>query len=1749
MNKSPEQDNKLSYSSIKEVHMKQASRLSKSISTFVAAAVLWQPLLVTPVMAQPALNPGLLSLFDKPYLSGEEVPPMVMLAVTKDQQLFKKAYDDFSDVDGDGVLDTNYKHTIDYYGYFDPYKCYTYSAGNSRYQPAYVNNDKYCAPSSGQWSGNFLNWASMTRMDALRKVMFGGLRTPNRTTDGGTLADGDTATGTVLERAFLPHDAHSFTKYYAEADLPRLTPFNVNRTLITNAQLMAPSPNAPELRINTLPRVYRVSATANLYNSLIVEAKATTGSYVRGSVANVNTAGGFTTFTLNNITCINTFDVADPKALGCKDATGATGSLQPAANWTIDALNTKGITICNTTDGTGSGNERYSETNPNLPRMKVVQGNHSLWNAMERWQCTWAEKHGAYNGNTFSQSGVPAAGNSPGYSSSLGPNGAVAGDYFVRVQACVNGLFGTERCTRYPNGTYKPTGLLQKYGELGKIYFGLVTGSYKKNLSGGVLRKNIGGLSDEINTSVDGTFKILPNAGVGASPSPGEPIAYQNEGGSIINTLSKMRIVGYDYNDGAYISSDNCSYQRELNTNGECKSWGNPLSEIYFEALRYFSGQTAATPEYVTDDSSIIAGLATAKWPTNSNALLSSRNYCAPLNMLVINGAVTTSENDNDLASKPLNFMAGNPTNAVDATNNVGTLWDLTGNQYFYGNTRSGVGGAAANNCSAKTLGGLGQVLGVCPEGPTTNGSYLIAGLAHHAHTNRIRQDISVARPDSSFKKPPFYLNTYGVSLSAGMPRLPLKFAGEAEPRGYIIPSYILDKGAVKMGGALVDMRITRSYSDATFASGEAMVVFEDSEAGGDYDMDVWGILRYEMDKTANTLTITTDVVYQATGNPQGFGYVVSGTNADGRHFHSGIIGFNYNDPTPGMNVRYADGSVVPNNGGCNGCNFNDAPTTATYTLASGGGNNLLPSGNSNRNLEDPLYYASLFGGFDDANADKKPNKVALTSPLTTSEYDKRNNSTGVDVPDGIPDNYFRVDNPLGLETGLERAFQDISQQSSLSALGVQSTRVTNGTKLFQSSFNSGDWSGSLSAFALKLDGTVGATLWEASGKNLSSALINPNSRSIVTVNDATKAKVAFRWADLSSAQRSALSITQSGSNDGRGEERLGYLRGESTNEGLGALQFRQRLNTKLGDIVASSPVFVGSPASGFSGTDYLSFYNARKNRQGMVYVGANDGMVHGFNADNGNELFAYIPSMVIPNLSRLTAQDYSHRFYVDGLMTQQDARLNGQWGTYVAGALGKGGQGVYLLDVTDPNRFSSEATAKDVVKWEFTHKDDNDMGYVYTEPVIRQMENNKWAMIFSAGYNATENDGRVNTTGTAGRGAIFIVYLDGPGADGVWEEGVDYVKLLSGEGSATNPNGFGGVATIDNGADGKVNYLYSGDLFGNIWRFNVSGASSAWSNSSQRFKLFTATSASGQRQSITAAPQVISGPANQGVVVTFGTGRLLERTDVDPGAYIQNSMYGLWDKPTALDGSILRSTLISKNDLMLQRMIATEDNSAVSATTAALKFSLLSAYVPNYSTANRTNTIFGTTNPDATAPTATTPPQLGWMFEQPAIAGERTVYQPQIAGSLGVYVNIIPSADTCGGGGSEAQYILDLYTGGRNPFGGFDRDSNGKFQSNAAGGKDQSTFGLTTPNNKKYNSSRRESTGGFGQLTIITSGGNGGGAGGGGGGGGGGDTGSSSSCSQNRAIKSMTDKSISNDGIGSRCVGRQAWREVLLAR
>jgi len=137
-----------------------------------------------------------------------------MLVLERDHRLYYEAYNDASDLDEDGMLDVGYKHSIDYFGYFDSYKCYTYTTtGTPRFVPSRVTANKYCG-GSGEWSGNFLNWLSMSRMDVLRKVLYGGTRST------------DSSSETVLEGVYIPQDAHSWGKEYAGADTRNLTPMD-----------------------------------------------------------------------------------------------------------------------------------------------------------------------------------------------------------------------------------------------------------------------------------------------------------------------------------------------------------------------------------------------------------------------------------------------------------------------------------------------------------------------------------------------------------------------------------------------------------------------------------------------------------------------------------------------------------------------------------------------------------------------------------------------------------------------------------------------------------------------------------------------------------------------------------------------------------------------------------------------------------------------------------------------------------------------------------------------------------------------------------------------------------------------------------------------------------------------------------------------------------------------------------------------------------------------------------------------------------------------------------------------------------------------------------------------------------------------------------------------------------------------------------------------------------------------------------
>ena len=354
------------------------------------------------------------------------------------------------------------------------------------------------------------------------------------------------------------------------------------------------------------------------------------------------------------------------------------------------------------------------------------------------------------------------------------------------------------------------------------------------------------------------------------------------------------------------------------------------------------------------------------------------------------------------------------------------------------------------------------------------------------------------------------------------------------------------------------------------------------------------------------------------------------------------------------------------------------------------------------------LWLTGKYGGFSDADSDAVPEPA---------EWDADG--------DGSPDNYVLATQPQNLVNGLDRAFDFIEGRvSSASSASVNSGSISDLTRIYQTRFNSGTWAGQLLAFDINDDGTLGNGVppltdteaeWDAAKQ-----LPAWGSRQIIT-RDSTGAEVAFRWGSLDTPRQ-----TQLGS-----QAVLEYLRGDEANEGNVAGKFRPRDVTKLGDIVSSAPLFVAPAAVSLSRqsrrtssaaySTFVAAHDTDAERTPMVYAGANDGMLHGFNANTGAEVFAFIPTPMfklsarpLARITKLTQQNYMHEYFVDGSPSLGDAYWGGAWHTVIAGGLNKGGQGIYALDVTGTSRLAAAETltnAQDTILWEFTEADDADLG------------------------------------------------------------------------------------------------------------------------------------------------------------------------------------------------------------------------------------------------------------------------------------------------------------------------------------------------------------------------------------------------------------------------------------------------------
>jgi Tfp pilus tip-associated adhesin PilY1 len=398
----------------------------------------------------------------------------------------------------------------------------------------------------------------------------------------------------------------------------------------------------------------------------------------------------------------------------------------------------------------------------------------------------------------------------------------------------------------------------------------------------------------------------------------------------------------------------------------------------------------------------------------------------------------------------------------------------------------------------------------------------------------------------------------------------------------------------------------------------------------------------------------------------------------------------------------------------------------------------------------------------------------------------------------------------------------------------------------------------------------------------------------VTTTRDASNvlSVIPFRWPSLSTDQRIAMDSVNTGNAT---SPVLDYVRGDRSREYQNGGTYRDRYAV-LGDIIHSPPLYVGAPSEGLTFDGYPAFAVANKYRAPRVYVGANDGMLHAFDAAAGTEVFAFVPGEVGGNLPLLKRRPYLHQYFVDGSLINGDAIFpsDSAWHSVLVGGLGAGGQGFFALDITSAAAITAEDNSADGagsrVLWEFTDLDDANMGFSYGRPsVVRLQFNSKWVAIVANGYVNNVNDG------AQGDGKARLYALDIETGAKVGE-----IVVSDASDSALSPNGLSSPAVIDANSDFKADAVYAGDLKGNVWRFDISGDPALWS-SSDATRLFTATDTNGAVQAITTPPDVTFHPQG-GFLVYIGTGRLYDSDDLltdDPltGAGAQrNTVYALWD-------------------------------------------------------------------------------------------------------------------------------------------------------------------------------------------------------------------------------------------------------------
>ena len=625
---------------------------------------------------------------------------------------------------------------------------------------------------------------------------------------------------------------------------------------------------------------------------------------------------------------------------------------------------------------------------------------------------------------------------------------------------------------------------------------------------------------------------------------------------------------------------------------------------------------------------------------------------------------------------------------------------------------------------------------------------------------------------------------------------------------------------------------------------------------------------------------------------------------------------------------------------------------------------------------------------------------------------------------------FLSAGNPEELVTNLQQLMQNVlSRIGSGASVSINGEELHAGTVMFQASYSTDGWTGDVKAY--NVDTVTGevildAPLWSASHE-LGDELANANSswdepdwnqtdwdsgRLIATYDPSSNSGLPFR---IPAGLSAGITDEQKNYLDGDADlaqQKLNYLRGDNANEEDNGGSFRNR-SAKLGDLVHSSPLY---QAYTISGVD-----------KGVLFVGGNDGMLHAFDADDGHELFGYVPNLVFPNLHYLTNTDFVHRYFVDltPYVAETGTTAEGGHGTLLVSGLGKGGKGYFCLDVSNPFDFDDEDELAAAVKWEYPrpspHTSDaerDNMGFSFSKAFIVD-SNDGWIVIFGNGYDSETQCA-----------ALYILDAD----TGALKE-----LIRTGEASCSGScNGLSTPLPLDVNGDYKVDYVYAGDLNGNIWKFDLSSSlSSEWKvayedSSGDPAPLFTAKGPGGTTQPITIMPSVMTHcqAALNGYLVLFGTGKYLHTDDMADTT--TQTIYGIWDYGDEDDeylGTFDRGAAPSNKPLsnqpdsvsLLQQEQVYYAEEDLGDYTRYLR--VISNYEPVWET-----------DLDANDPNNKLPDpsyHAGWYFDLP-LSKERVVRDGAVRDEKYIVITSIPKDSPCAAGGDSIVHEMSACSGGR---------------------------------------------------------------------------------------------------------------------